>query len=192
MLGCDSSTSTNRNEMSVTSPTNVVATTIISQPTELGFPPYTTVVTWENFGPLTTTFKAPARCSTIPLGNIFAFDDNFFDDGIEFSPDCDFIANDSGESPYWVGCQPYGAKWSSLLSAETSAHLHTKNAGAYKVRLPYLSPGIDCPSGWSTVNAVTLTSPSWSTTSLNALLLRKTGTHVQCCPRYDTNVHCSG
>jgi hypothetical protein len=75
--------------------------------------------------------------------------------------------------------------------AATSVSEHVEKKHAFKFRIPYISPGIYCPSGYTTAKAFTLTSPGVETTPLTAVLLRTAGTHVQCCPRYDIQVLCN-
>ena len=129
----------------------------------------TLLVTWTNLGPLTTTFTAPSSCSTTPLGELWAYRTS---DGLVWSSvACDFWSATGPHS--WANCQPSVLALSSLWATTTSAYW-----------LTYLSPGLYCPSAYSTATALTLTPQDVITGTYNGFLLRTTGTHVYCCPRY--------
>lgn len=96
-----------------------------------------------NNGPLTTTFTAPASCSTdyaVLLG--LATAPTLF----EWSAECDRFAP--------ADCNPSGA---ALQSLGTAIQGGNPKAGFVIV---YHSPGLICPAGWATVGAAAKASPS--------------------------------
>ncbi|KAL2019157.1 hypothetical protein VTK56DRAFT_10029 [Thermocarpiscus australiensis] len=98
-----------------------------------------TVTTFANFvvsnlGPVTTTFAAPASCIT-GTGNLEV--------GFSASPLDDLWQTDCGPLAGSVGqCQPSGA----AIEAFYSSNYLSASPGF----LPYYSPGIVCPAGWTT------------------------------------------
>ncbi|KAK3725426.1 hypothetical protein LTR37_000396 [Vermiconidia calcicola] len=123
--------------------------------------PVTGLFTWSNPGPLTTTFTAPASCSTVPLGQLIAHSKELQNGGFIGGEYC-------GGIPPGVNCQPYGHEFTPRFGASQGSR--------------YMSPGIYCPSGYSTADHLTLASANVSAVSLEYNTLRTTGTHVFCCP----------
>lgn len=102
-----------------------------------------------NLGPLTTTFTAPASCSTAYQTLLAPVDyPAFF---IQWAADCNYLPP--------ADCHPYGDVFNSMGS---SARGGNPTANNY---IPYQSPGLFCPSNWATVGAATKLNPSSSSTS---------------------------
>lgn len=166
--------------MSSTTAATVIQTIVYSPPKQgygttttfassyLAQGPVTYLVTWTNLGPLTTTYTAPSSCSTTPLGGLTVYSTDT-DGWIDSSWPCDWMRTGL---PSWVHCQPSANAYSSLLAATTSPGWMT-----------YLSPGLYCPSNYSTAVALTLNSQDIATRTFDGFVLRTTGTHVYCCPR---------
>ena len=128
----------------------------------------TWLVTWTNLGPLTTTYTAPSSCLSVHLGGLTVYSTDT-DGDIDSSWPCDWETRTA--PPTWIECQPSATAYSSLIEATPSAAWMT-----------YLSPGLYCPSNYSTAMAVTLDSQDIVTRTFDGYLLRTTGTHVYCCP----------
>lgn len=158
--------------MSITSAGDVTtATEVFLNPPQYSYPPLTTAVTWTNLGPLTTTFRAPASCSTGPIGALVVFDYSDPDAGLVVSGICQQY---NLKILPWIDCQPSGSLYESFYWATVYW------------QAPYFSPGIYCPAGYSTADVFVLASPDVSTASIEGNTLRTTGTHVFCCPRCET------
>lgn len=96
-----------------------------------------------NNGPLTTTFTAPLSCSTpfdILLG--YATEPTHF----QWQAQCDFMPP--------ADCNPSGSAIRSIVSSAGGS-----NPTADMI-LVYHSPGLVCPSGWSTVGAAAKLNPT--------------------------------
>lgn len=157
--------------------------------------------TFNNWGPLTTTFTAPASCAT-GTGN-YKIGVNMTFPFFEFEAQCSTVG--------FGDCLPTGT-----VSQPTTLDL---NPNAMYDQAFY-SPGLDCPSGWATVGAAArgndkslawsgiLSRPSPTTTytgptfsgpisvarlqnpvSLLAELLDPNETLVMCCPRFVLRVN---
>ncbi|KAM5381698.1 hypothetical protein ACJZ2D_002918 [Fusarium nematophilum] len=86
-----------------------------------------------NFGPLTTTYTAPSSCATDTSHLNYA---NASQIAMEFGrPTCD--VKPIGE------CLPSGSAYDAMISE----FWESPHQGFF----PYYSPGLVCPSGWSTV-----------------------------------------
>lgn len=116
-----------------------------------------------NLGPLTTTFTPPSpSCGPLDLG-LFR---------VHGSPrvgatEC--YVSKVLRRPDWLTCLPSAEAMSAwILPYSTST---------------YFSPGIYCPSGWTTAGAVAVSEPVTSA-SLFSRAFYLTGTHVFCCPSY--------
>lgn len=96
-----------------------------------------------NNGPLTTTFTAPASCST-PYDVAIARSSH--PTLFQWDAQCDVLPP--------ADCNPAGSALRSLIS---SAEGSNPTAGMFIV---YHSPGLVCPSGWSTVGVATKVSPT--------------------------------
>lgn len=148
--------------------------------------------TFKNWGPVTTTFTAPASCSTAGdflIGNTTDF------------PLYDYATQCSTYGDY--GCTPTGTFFPSLTIESNLTKMDDN--------IPYYSPGLYCPSGWATVgvaardgdkttslsgilgvSTTTTTSDSWldylpkvgNPLTMLAELLDPGETLVMCCPRY--------
>jgi hypothetical protein len=153
-----------------------------------------------NFGPLTTTYTAPASCATVASNVAFGFKDA--PSIIPFSADCTFTSYGS--------CLPSGSGLDSqILSSQTEVQLFRY--------IDYFSPGISCPNGWATVGvAAKATDGSVSSTGAFSVELgfstaKPTGvlnvlvnppinvlmaamdpgeTAVLCCPRFVAFTYC--
>jgi hypothetical protein len=101
-----------------------------------------------NNGPLTTTFTAPASCSTAYNTGIAYADHLSY---IDWSIDC------KNHRP--LDCDPPGPVITSVASAQDAG-----NPVAEDIIL-YHSPGFDCPSGWTTAGAATKINPTSSIVS---------------------------
>lgn len=153
--------------MSTTAAT-IITTVIFTEPKrDSSYFGGTTLVTWTNIGPLTTTFTAPASCSDIQLGNLIV--SGRHNNELIFSEACSVNRD---RAPFWLECQPSGSILSSIWPY----------ASVY--RAPYMSPGLFCPSGYSTASVLTLESSDVFSSMLDKYLVPTVGTHVFCCPRY--------
>lgn len=125
---------------------------------------------WTNLGPLTTTFQPPASCSPNPPGGLYAYvQDEYDNPSDEAWGSCEIY---NLIAPKWLDCQPSGSAYSSLWWGTSSTYTPS-----------YYSPGIHCPSGYTSADVFVLDSSNVSTASVQADALRTTGTHVFCCPR---------
>jgi hypothetical protein len=99
-----------------------------------------------NLGPLTTTFTAPASCST-------AYDIDVASIGLNLGwvADCSYMVPDD--------CYPYGSAIDPINSA-----IQKGNPAADNV-IGYQSPGLICPSGWTTAGVATKLNPTSTITS---------------------------
>jgi hypothetical protein len=92
-----------------------------------------------NLGPLTATFTAAPTCATLT---------NFVHLGLATAPQAAVFRNDCDGSNQRsaAGCLPSG----SVLDSQFATALYTK-VGNYD--LNYFSPGLACPSGWTTAGS---------------------------------------
>ena len=143
-----------------------------------------------NIGPLTTTFRAPASCTT----NYIALGQASNPSEIEWFVTCPFVPP--------ADCNPTG---SVIQSIYTAGEGHNPQAGNVIV---YHSPGLICPAGWETVGAAARPNPTSTSISgaFNVSTALPTGTGesfflpqqdaiiealepgetaVLCCPRFD-------
>lgn len=129
-----------------------------------------------NNGPLTTTFTAPATCSTAFVMLGLATDPA----ALQWDAQCDWVPP--------ADCNPSGSVIQSIVSAQNN------NPTAADV-IVYHSPGLVCPSGWATVGAAAKLNPTSTSTSgafnpsvpvLDVFLsaLDPGETAVLCCPRF--------
>jgi hypothetical protein len=145
-----------------------------------------------NNGPLTTTFTAPASCSTA----------GFVTDIAYASDPSDWFVGADCTSTQPVDCTPPGPVITSLAAAWAAG-----NPAADQL-VPYYSPGLVCPAGWTTAGAATKVNPTSTTISGAAFnvnvsaidtggpfffdpwtdaflsLLDPSETAVACCPRF--------
>ena len=159
-------------KMSTTLPSVLTTTAIFTFPSYYSHAPYTTAVIWSNFGPLTTTFTPPASCSGNPSGVVWASSD-----GVPTGSQCDHSV---GPATYF-SCLPSA---SALLSIESQAIQRVSSGLTAAAVFRYHSPGLYCPSGYSVAQAITIRPSDVVTTRLGADVIRATGTHILCCPRY--------
>lgn len=96
-----------------------------------------------NIGPLTTTFTAPASCSTAYRTLIAPITDPAL---FQWNVHCPWLPP--------VDCNPSGSLVQSLVSSAGGAN---PSAGMF---IPYNSPGLICPSGWATVGAAAKPNPT--------------------------------
>jgi len=141
-----------------------------STPSQTGPLPSTTV-TWTNLGPLTTTFTAPSQCDPFPTPNLWASLQVGSDRFVTSLP-CGYLASTPDITS--LTCSPSGSAYSSLWASG--------NLSEYYSYQTYMSPGLVCPSGWTTGQAVTLDAANATATSIDAFTVQATGTHVFCCP----------
>lgn len=131
--------------------------------------PFPVNATWTNLGPLTTTFTpTPTSCTATPLGVVLVADNSDPTDGL-LRYDCDWVPR---RVPPYVQCQPSAAAYAPLYARGSTEYWKT-----------FFSPGIHCPSEYSTAKAFTLSQGNVS--SKTGIYFRTTGTHVFCCPRYE-------
>ena len=166
--------------MSTTPLTSTVAMQVLSYLPEVPVGTITVNVTWYNFGPLTTAFKAPASCSSEIPGLVTVInntDSEYWNASLRMN--CDKL---NGFFPTQLSCQPSAQFYESLV----------RSGDINAVQSWYLSPGILCPPGYSTVEAYTLSPSNVSATATitTGALYRTTRTHVFCCPRYGPKMHC--
>lgn len=144
--------------------------------------------TFNNWGPVTTTFTAPASCATVT--------DNMRI-GLSSSPAFWMYANQCSTFAYY-DCIPTGT-----AQVTTTYDANPADVLDYS----YFSPGLDCPAGWNTVGVAardqdsslsvegvlkpTVTTPAYphipqweNGPSLFVGLLDPGETAVVCCPRY--------
>jgi hypothetical protein len=88
-----------------------------------------------NLGPLTTTYTAPASCATL-ANNVWLSTKG--DTGFPFVPDCNTLTSTLGP------CLPSG----SAIDARYAAY---SGSPSREFQINYFSPGIHCPSAWTTV-----------------------------------------
>jgi hypothetical protein len=97
-----------------------------------------------NNGPLTTTFNAPASCSTAwPETMLAAATDPSY---IEWPVQCDWLPP--------ADCNPSGSAIRSIVSSADGSNPTAGNI------IVYHSPGLICPSGWATVGAAAKPNPT--------------------------------
>lgn len=143
--------------------------------------------TFNNWGPLTTTFTAPASCATA-TGN--------------------FLIGLNRTAPFWefaVQCSTLG--YSDCIPTGTASQITLDPNPNTLYQQAYYSPGLYCPSGWATFGVAERNTDN-SLTSSGVLSLSKTvaepsfvpqwenpltllmdlldlnETLVMCCPRY--------
>lgn len=96
-----------------------------------------------NDGPLTTTFTAPASCSTA-YG--IAIAESSVPNLAIFDAQCDWVPP--------AGCNPFGSVIRSLDSAAVNGN------PAADMTILYNSPGLACPFGWATVGTAAKLNPT--------------------------------
>jgi hypothetical protein len=96
-----------------------------------------------NNGPLTTTFTAPASCSTAYATIVAPVSDPAF---LQWSAQCDWLPP--------ADCNPSGSAIRSIYSSANGGNPSADNI------IVYHSPGLVCPSGWATVGAARKLSPT--------------------------------
>ncbi|KAK8075517.1 hypothetical protein PG997_010180 [Apiospora hydei] len=93
-----------------------------------------------NYGPLTTTFTADPSCATATEGRvIYRSDDLRYQ--IAYAGDCATTT----ASPYYLGCFPSASKDMSLFASDVPVGVGLAS---------YFSPGVACPSGWTTAGTM--------------------------------------
>lgn len=97
-----------------------------------------------NNGPLTTTFTAPASCSTAAFETVLG--EAAYPSFILWAAQCQWLPP--------ADCNPSGSAIRSIISAAEGAN---PTAGMIMV---YHSPGLVCPSGWATVGAAAKLNPT--------------------------------
>jgi hypothetical protein len=101
-----------------------------------------------NNGALTTTFTAPASCSTAYATMLGAATDPTL---LQWAAQCDWLPP--------ADCNPSGA---AIRSIDSSAEGSNPTADMIIV---YHSPGLICPSGWATVGAAAKLNPTSTSVS---------------------------
>lgn len=146
---------------------------------------YMSIFSLDNLGPLTTTYTppTPATCTNLASATDAAVVYSYM---LTLMMPFGHVA--CGARP--VGnCVPNGSKIDELEQSGKDARIY---------RIPYYSPGIQCPSGWTTATNVargsTTTSPSKPTqiTShpFDTNWLDAGETLAVCCPRFvKTNIY---
>jgi len=92
-----------------------------------------------NLGPLTTTFTAAPSCAT-------SLDYKWIASQRKGDSEAQIYGYPTCGAPKFEGCIPNGKEWDSSL-AKLSATPHNGN-------VLYRSPGIHCPSGWTTAGSI--------------------------------------
>lgn len=90
---------------------------------------------FNNLGPLTTTYTAPASCATLTNNYVLSSADIW---GYQYRPDCNTATSTLGD------CLPSG----SALDAQYAS---ASNRPSNHWTINYFSPAVDCPSAWTTV-----------------------------------------
>ncbi|KAJ4322372.1 hypothetical protein N0V84_004843 [Fusarium piperis] len=90
-----------------------------------------------NFGPLTTTFTAPSSCATETPGRVF------FGNASNLSRQ---YGNPECLGGYVGNCIPSGSAYDDYVTSYWKSPM--------QAWYPYFSPGVVCPSGWSTVGTL--------------------------------------
>lgn len=93
-----------------------------------------------HMGPLTTTWTAPASCSTALRNQGVAYTEVLHPP--QYLEKCDF-GDDWGNGPPHSDCYPSGEDLDDYLRRQTDA------AGPFTF-LNYFSPGLHCPASWTT------------------------------------------
>ncbi|KAK7961915.1 uncharacterized protein PG986_002740 [Apiospora aurea] len=93
-----------------------------------------------NYGPLTTTFTADPLCATATEGRVIYRSDNLRYQ-IAYAGDCATTT----ASPYYLGCFPSAGKEMSLFASDVPVGVRVAS---------YYSPGVACPSGWTTAGTM--------------------------------------
>lgn len=142
-----------------------------------------------NVGPLTTTFSASPSCASAKPQ--YGVVDDWLDDG-----QLNFLRTTCGPYTRTAGCAPSASK---LNQIDTEALETPKLQGL----VPYFSPGLSCPAGWTSAvvassasHAVSATGLSDDYESISGLFLtdillgalEEDETLVWCCPRYILDV----
>ena len=109
--------------------------------------------TFNNLGPLTTTFAAPASCAT--LTNNVLYRSGTLGGAHFVSPDCNIKTSTLGD------CIPSGQQRDDQLEKYAGPTLSAVANG----RFNYFSPGIACPSDWTTAGVATKDSAGSLTSS---------------------------
>jgi hypothetical protein len=94
-----------------------------------------------NNGPLTTTFTAPASCTTAFVMVGFATNPAY----VQWDAQCDWLPP--------ADCNPSGSAIRSIISAEN-------NIPTAADVIVYHSPGLICPSGWEIVGSAAKPNPT--------------------------------
>ncbi|KAJ5630225.1 uncharacterized protein N7484_010325 [Penicillium longicatenatum] len=94
--------------------------------------------TFDNWGPVTTTFTPPATCATSTTNIRIGPTQNGSAPYFLYAQQCSTIG-------YW-DCMPTGIESKAVITAST---FHSNPTDAF--RPMYFSPGLYCPSGWATV-----------------------------------------
>ncbi|KAK5807467.1 hypothetical protein VI817_001725 [Penicillium citrinum] len=147
--------------------------------------------TFQNNGPLTTTYIPPPRC-TDPSRLTLAYRAGFREEE-EHLPPRGFYNVDCAMTEY-LDCMPTSTTTPMTMAEEQSVPIGV-----------YYSPGIHCPSGWETIaqaardgdnvpttsGAMSLNAPEsmsfpyhYYTAALMASSLKPSETIAVCCPRY--------
>lgn len=87
-----------------------------------------------NYGPLTTTFTPDPSCATAAADELLIVKGNDVNKGVGFPKCINSVKN-------LASCYPSGSKVSSMFSESLWG-------------LGYFSPGVACPSGWSTAGVM--------------------------------------
>lgn len=92
-----------------------------------------------NFGPLTTTFTAPSSCATETTDRVF------FGNATNLAQQ---FGNPKCLGGYVGDCIPSGSAYDDYVTSYWERPI--------QAWYPYFSPGLVCPSGWSTVGTLAL------------------------------------
>lgn len=124
--------------------------------------------TFNNWGPVTTTFTPPASCATstayIEIGLIRSDTPYFM-----YDQQCSTIG-------YW-DCIPSGTESKAAITASTVGS-NPKDA----FQAVYFSPGLYCPSGWATVG---IAASEGSTLSASGILSTASPTYYPDIPEFE-------
>lgn len=168
--------------------TLTVRATVYTDPLYGPYTAFGSILTWQNYGPLTTTYTPEPSCT--------ATDRLFIGPRVE----------EDGDHPslwYSLDCEPTSTEYSDCIPTPTT----TPMSMAEGQRIPigtYYSPGIQCPSGWETIGQAARDGDKPPTTSgamsfgatptsfpyygyepaILARSLQPSETIVLCCPRY--------
>lgn len=124
--------------------------------------------TFENWGPVTTTFTAPASCASSTANIEIGLIRNDSAPAFMYNQQCSTIG-------YW-DCIPTGTESKAAFTAST-----LESNPRIEFEAVYFSPGLYCPSGWATVGIAASES---STLSASGILITTSPTYDPSIPTF--------